>query len=192
MPRESGASSIHGAWCGVRPVAKPRFVVTGSPAFAGDDGCASGEHRDSSMTIALPAQPSRRLVRFDMSWPIRGLVAVVLVVLIVLPMSWLVYFSVTDKSGALRFDNFVQLFTDPVFLEPLGTTLLLATGSAAICCLVAAPIGWLVARTDMPLRRFVRALVTASFVTPPFLGAIAWELLAAPNSGLLHKIFRPV
>ena len=43
-------------------------------------------------------------------------------------------------------------------------------------------MGWLVARTDMPLRRTVRALVTASFVTPPFLGAIAWELLAAPNS----------
>ena len=55
---------------------------------------------------------------------------------------------------------------------------------------MAAPIGWLVARTDMPLRRTVRILVTASFVTPPFLGAIAWELLAAPNSGLLNKAWR--
>ena len=36
----------------------------------------------------------------------------------------------------------------------------------------------------------MRALVTASFVTPPFLGAIAWELLAAPNSGLLNKLYR--
>jgi len=44
----------------------------------------------------------------------------------------------------------------------------------------------------MPLRRTVRGLVTASFVTPPFLGAIAWELLAAPNSGLLNKIYRAV
>ncbi len=70
--------------------------------------------------------------------------------------------------------------------------MILATCSAVICCAVAAPIGWLVARTDMPLRRTVRALVTASFVTPPFLGAIAWELLAAPNSGLLNKIFRAV
>ena len=51
-------------------------------------------------------------------------------------------------------------------------------------------MGWLVARTDMPLRRTVRTLVTASFVTPPFLGAIAWELLAAPNSGLLNKAYR--
>ena len=36
----------------------------------------------------------------------------------------------------------------------------------------------------------MRALVTASFVTPPFLGAIAWELLAAPNRGLLNKTYR--
>ena len=51
-------------------------------------------------------------------------------------------------------------------------------------------MGWLVARTDLPFSGVIRALVTASFVTPPFLGAIAWELLAAPNSGLLNKIFR--
>jgi iron(III) transport system permease protein len=53
-------------------------------------------------------------------------------------------------------------------------------------------MGWLVARTDLPLSRTIRALVTASFVTPPFLGAIAWELLAAPNSGLLNKLWRLV
>jgi iron(III) transport system permease protein len=51
-------------------------------------------------------------------------------------------------------------------------------------------MAWLVARTDMPMRRAVRLLVTASFVTPPFLGAIAWELLAAPNSGLLNQLYR--
>jgi iron(III) transport system permease protein len=42
----------------------------------------------------------------------------------------------------------------------------------------------------MPLRRTVRVLVMASLVTPPFLGAIAWELLAAPNSGILNQWYR--
>ena len=32
--------------------------------------------------------------------------------------------------------------------------------------------------------------MTASFVTPLFLGAVAWELLAAPNSGLLNQFYR--
>ena len=77
--------------------------------------------------------------------------------------------------------NFVTLVNDPTLLDPFITTFTLAFSTSLICCVVAAPMGWLVARTDMPMRRTVRVMVTASFVTPPFLGAIAWELLAAPN-----------
>src|SRR5882672_1916397 len=110
----------------------------------------------------------------------------------VLPLSWLALYSFTDKARHLTLQNFVTLFTDPDFLDPLLTTAIIATTSAVICCLVAAPMGWLVSRTDMPGRQFIRALVTASFVTPPFLGAVAWELLAAPNSGLLNQLYRLV
>jgi iron(III) transport system permease protein len=116
--------------------------------------------------------------------------AAVLCLLIVLPMSWLIYYGFTDKNGALSLQNFATLVNDPTLLDPFITTFILATSTSLICCAVAAPMGWLVARTDMPLRRTVRLLVTASFVTPPFLGAIAWELLAAPNSGLLNKLYR--
>jgi iron(III) transport system permease protein len=142
------------------------------------------------LTVALPVPAERRTFRFDASWPILFGFVALLCILILMPLSWLVYFSLTDQAGAFTLDNFRQLVTSPVFVDPLVTTVILATSSSIICCLVAAPMGWLVARTDMPLRRTVRALVTASFVTPPFLGAIAWELLAAPNSGLLNKAFR--
>jgi iron(III) transport system permease protein len=144
------------------------------------------------MTIALPAEATPPKHKLDLSWPILILFAAVLCVLIILPMSWLLYYSLVDRTGAFTLANFKTLVTDPVFIDPLITTLILAVSSSIICCLAAAPMGWLVARTDMPLRRTVRALVTASFVTPPFLGAIAWELLAAPNSGLLNKTFRAV
>src|SRR3954467_1563884 len=140
------------------------------------------------MTLALDA-PAARRTRFDLSWPVLIAFALILCALIVLPMSWLVYFAFTDK-GSFTLRNFARFVTDPTFYDPLVTTVILATSSSVICCAVAAPMGWLVARTDMPLRRTIRALVTASFVTPPFLGAIAWELLAAPNSGLLNQLYR--
>jgi iron(III) transport system permease protein len=144
------------------------------------------------MTIALPAEHAVPPHKLDLSWPILILFAALLCVLIVLPMSWLVYYSLVDRSGAFTLNNFKTLVTDPVFVDPLITTIILATTSSIACCGLAAPMSWLVARTDMPLQRTVRALVTASFVTPPFLGAIAWELLAAPNSGLLNKTYRAV
>jgi iron(III) transport system permease protein len=142
------------------------------------------------MTIAPDAGSGRTRRAIDLSWPILVGFAAILCVLILLPIGWLVYYSVTDKSGAFTLGNFAQLVSDPTFIDPLLTTLIIATSASVICCIAAAPMGWLIARTDMPLRRTVRALVTASFVTPPFLGAIAWELLAAPNSGLLNQVFR--
>src|ERR1700746_3879746 len=130
--------------------------------------------------------------RFDWTRPVLWLFAAFLVALILLPLSWLAIYSVTDKANHPTLQNFVTLFTDPDFLDPLAATHDLAISSAIICCTVAAPMGWLVSRTDMPGRQFIRALVTASFVTPPFLGAVAWELLAAPNSGLLNQLYRVV
>jgi iron(III) transport system permease protein len=142
------------------------------------------------VTIALAARAERRSLGIDISRPVLYIFAGVLCVLIVLPLSWLLMYSVTDGQGGFTLANFYRLFTESSFREPLVTTFILATSSAFICCAVAAPMGWLVARTDLPFSGVIRALVTASFVTPPFLGAIAWELLAAPNSGLLNKLAR--
>ena len=142
------------------------------------------------MTLATDTAPAR--AKIDWTKPVLWLFAAVMIVLIVMPMSWLAVYAFTDKARSPTLQNFVKLFTDPDFLDPLGTTAIIATSSAVICCLVAAPIGWLVSRTDMPGGQTIRALVTASFVTPPFLGAVAWELLAAPNSGLLNQLYRYV
>jgi iron(III) transport system permease protein len=144
------------------------------------------------MTIAIPATPAPRKFGIDVSKPVLYGSAAVLCVLIVLPLSWLLIYSLTDAAGHVTLGNFYRLFTESSFYDPLVTTFIIATSSAIICCAVAAPMGWLVARTDLPFSGVIRALVTASFVTPPFLGAIAWEVLAAPNSGLLNKIFRNV
>jgi iron(III) transport system permease protein len=142
----------------------------------------------------LQAPTATRVVRsrIDLSGAVMALLAAALCLLVILPIGWLVVFAFTDRARNPTLANFHTLFTDPAFVEPLLATLTISTSVSIICCLVAAPMGWIVARTDMPLRGAVRILVMASFVTPPFLGAIAWELLAAPNSGLLNQLYRAV
>lgn len=130
------------------------------------------------------------LRRFDLSLPVLIGVVILLAAMIALPVGWLFVYAFADKEGHPTLDNFVTLFTDPSFFDPLVTTLVISVSVSAICCLVAAPLGWLAARTDMPLARTLRTLVMASLVTPPFVGAIAWEMLAAPNSGLLNQLWR--
>ncbi len=147
----------------------------------------AGNATNAPLAAIRPRKPG-----IDLSRAIFLFAALALAALVILPLSWLIYYGFTNKAGAFTLENFVRFATDPTLTEPLLATLLIATSVSIICCLVAAPLGWLVARTDMPFRRTVRILVMASFVTPPFLGAIAWELLAAPNSGLLNQLFRDI
>jgi iron(III) transport system permease protein len=140
----------------------------------------------TSTTIA----PARRTFSLDPSGPVLAGVSLLLLALIGLPLFWLGYYALTSRDGSLTLANFIAIFTDPDFLDPLLTTLTIAVSVGVLASLVAAPFGWLAARTDLPFARSIRSLVLASFVTPPFLGAIAWEILAAPNSGILNRVWR--
>ncbi len=135
---------------------------------------------------------ANRRSSFDGSGLIIAGATALLLVLIVLPIFWLgvFAFSETGGSGGWTLSNFSRLFTDATFLDPLLMTLTIAFSVSAVCIVVAAPMAWLVSRSDMPFAATIRILTMASLVTPPFLGAIAWELLAAPNSGLLNQAWR--
>ena len=128
--------------------------------------------------------------RFELAIPVLALGALLLAGLILIPMGWLGYVSLGGLQGGLTLGNFAALIRDPEMLRPLLLSLGVAFGVAVICAVVASPMAWLVARTDLPWKRAFRLLVMASFVTPPFLGAVAWEILAARNSGLLNEIYR--
>ncbi len=73
---------------------------------------------------------------------------------------------------------------------PIVNSFILAGVVGALSVAVGLPIAWGLSRTAMPLRALVRALVVASFVTPSFLGAMAWIILAGPNAGLLNQAWR--
>src|SRR5437016_13558243 len=102
-------------------------------------------------------------------------------------MFWLVVTSFRNDAGRFTLDQYRQFFTDPSFLKPLLTTLWTSAAVATLCVAVAAPMAWLVSRTDLPAQRTLRMLILASFVTPPFLGAFAWVLLGGPNAGLINQ-----
>jgi iron(III) transport system permease protein len=114
---------------------------------------------------------------------------VLLAALVLLPIFWLVVTSLRDDAKLLTLDHYYHLVHDAEFLKPLWTTLWTSAAVGAICVAWAAPMAWLVARTDMPGKKFLRTLILASFVTPPFLGAFAWVLLGGPNAGLINQAY---
>lgn len=132
-----------------------------------------------------------RAIPADRSFVVWVGAALALVVLMALPLGWLVWVSVSGATGP-TFAHYLDVFTEPRLQKALWNTVVMAfwVGLAAIT--IGAPLAWLTARTDIPCPRLIRGLVLASFVTPPFLGAFAWVMLAGPNAGLLNKAWRAV
>ena len=129
------------------------------------------------------------LMRFDPTLPVWIGAALFVVLLMLLPLGSIFISSLYDEKG-LTLGNYLQVFTDNAYLKAIWNSVIISFWVGVIAVAVGSLLGWLVTRTDLPFKRAVRALVMASFVTPPFLGAFAWMLLAGPNAGLLNNWYR--
>jgi iron(III) transport system permease protein len=71
-------------------------------------------------------------------------------------------------------------------------SLQLGVGVAVLACLFGVPLAWAISRTDMPAKGLIRLLVLGAFITPPYLAAVGWILLAGPNAGWINKVWMAV
>ena len=140
--------------------------------------------------MSAPATLRVRLEGLDRSLPVWIVAALALVALMALPLAWLGWMSVSREGGGTTLAHYRDAFRDEALRKALWNTLVLAFWVGLASIAVGAPLAWLTARTNVPGKRLIRALVMASFVTPPFLGAFAWVMLAGPNAGALNTFWR--
>ena len=124
------------------------------------------------------------LRRFEPSMLLWLAMIAVLVFLVASPMLRLVISSVQEpETGSLTLANYREAYGSVRQLQALFNSLELGVGVALLAGVFGVPIAWAISRTDMPAKSFVRLMVLGAFITPPYLGAIGWILLAGPNSG---------
>jgi iron(III) transport system permease protein len=115
-------------------------------------------------------------------------VTIALAVLVLLPLGWLVVRSFQTEAG-LSLANYAAIGNQKSFQAATMNSLVFGVAASVIGLVLGAPMAWAVSRTNMPLRGLVRAGVLGAFVTPGFVLAVAWILLAGPNAGLLNKLW---
>ncbi len=118
------------------------------------------------------------------------LLAVALVVLVANPLGRIILTSVQDDAtGAATLRNYIGAFGSSRHLTAFVNTLTMGGAVVLLATLLAVPLAWAVARTDMPGRELVRIAALAVFIMPPYLLAVGWILLAGPNAGWLNKLW---
>jgi iron(III) transport system permease protein len=132
-----------------------------------------------------------RQVRLSLEHWVTGGAIVTLIVLIVLPLASLLWGSVADEEGP-TFEYFHRAVSSRLYVTALTNSLVLGAWTGLFSVAIGVPLAWAVARTNLPFKGFVRFTASLSYLSPPFLTAIAFVNLFSPNAGLINAFLRDV
>ncbi len=95
-------------------------------------------------------------------------------------------------EGAFSLRNYLAVYQRSANLAAVVNTLEMAALSMLLATTLAFLLSWLLYRSDLPWRGFLRALFLVPYLAPPFVGAIAWTQLLNPRVGYLNRFFMQI
>ena len=129
------------------------------------------------------------LQRINSKFLVIALSVIALVYFVVFPLAVLLYDSVL-VDGSYTLANYREVYSQDVNWRALANTVELSLIVMVASVIITFPLAWLVGRTDLPFKKGYRTLLVASYMIPPYVGAIAWVQLLNPSVGYLNNIFK--
>ena len=135
---------------------------------------------------AVPAFVSG--IRLD--WRQAGILFALLALLtffILVPIVRVLWVSLSDGEGGLTLVHFANFFRRPLFRESLWNSLVAGLLVVFFGSLIAVPLAYLSVRYDFKGKILVNTLATLPLVIPPFVGAVALQLILG-RSGTINLL----
>lgn len=124
--------------------------------------------------------------RFGLDQAMTGFSFVLLAIIVVIPVFMIVYHAFFYEG---KFSP--ELFTNQIFnkdnLISMWNTIKIAFWVTILGTIVGVFYAWLLGRSDIPAKGLMRSLFNIPYMFPPFLGAMAWDLLLNGRSGYLNR-----
>ena len=125
-----------------------------------------------------------------------AIAAILLVWLVLYPLLVLFIGSLrTDlpmRPGTFTLANFSALFADPANRAAIVNTVVSSALATLLALIIGVALAWVTSRTDTPGKRFFDNVFVIPYYLSPFIGAIAWTLLANPRIGFINNFFTEV
>ena len=112
----------------------------------------------------------------------------ILVIVVAVPVL-LILFNAFWVNGEFNLRDVVNIIMEPETYKALTNSLIIASGTTIGSTIVGTFFAWLVTRTDLPYKAFMKAMFLVPFMLPSFIGALAWKMLLSPNAGFINKFF---
>lgn len=117
------------------------------------------------------------------AWSIVALEAIFLGVFLVWPMAHVFARAIADEKG-YTLHYLGALVSDPVQLQAIGNSLLIASLVTLTSLLLALPLAWLFARRAFPGKVILAGMLLTPMILPPFVGAVGIKMLFARSGAL--------
>ncbi|MGH7834326.1 MAG: ABC transporter permease, partial [Candidatus Binatia bacterium] len=127
-------------------------------------------------------------VRLD--WRQAGILLTLLGLLtffILVPIARVLWVSLSDGEGGLTLVHFANFFRRPLFRESLRNSLVAGLLVVFFGSLIAVPLAYISARYDFKGKILINTLATLPLVIPPFVGAVALQLILG-RSGTVNLL----
>lgn len=148
------------------------------------------------MAISAPALWQTARERIDSRVVFLGLTVAIVAYLVLVPIGFLVYSSLTDAPpgavGTFTLDNFATAYTDTRTAVLLKNTLLYALGASLLALVTGTAVAWLYVRTNVPWKKIFFAMGLVPLMIPGVLSPIAWIFLLSPKIGLINVFLMKV
>ena len=105
---------------------------------------------------------------------------------VTLPLCLLPFIILFTKSFFSEYE-IIKVFFNSSTWQAASNTLIISLGCTFFSLLIAVPVSLLLTRTDFPGKKVWKSLFVIPFAIPPYVGAIAWIILANPSNGLINK-----
>ena len=143
----------------------------------------------SVQALGGPVRAQRSKLRLEHF--VMGGAVLCLIVLVVLPLFSLLLGSVKGEAG-LSLEHFQEVMTGRLYLTALKNSLILGAWTGLFSLLIGVSLAWAVSRTNVQAKPLIQITASLSYLSPPFLTAIAYVYLYSPNAGLLNVLLRDV
>ncbi len=144
-----------------------------------------------SLKLRTPMDTGKHRWFLDPKWIIILAIVGFLLVFQVFPLVYLV-FRAFFSTGKFSLEAFKRVYTYPLNWSALTNTVVAATFSMVFGVLIAFPLAWLVGRTNLYGKKFFRTLFVATYMVPPYVGAMAWMRLLNPTVGSMNMFFMKI
>ena len=108
----------------------------------------------------------------------------VLLLFLVWPIVLTVSGGFVDAQGSLTLRYLLGVFQDPVLMQGLVNSFLIALATMMLCMAMALPLALLATRYDFPGKAVMSSLVLVPLILPPFVGAIGMRALLGRFGGI--------